>query len=85
VLQSSNEETNWKESSRGTLSGSNAIDGFPELTSIGELLADRAVKPTISLKYIVTHSYCSGTTGQFFFNCSATDLQKEVGFNQIPD
>ena len=40
----------------------------------GVLSADKAVKPTISEKNMVTLSYCSGVTGSPFFNLSATNL-----------
>lgn len=55
------------------------------LTSIGVLSADSAVKPTISEKYIDTHSYISGTTGSPFFSLSATDLPNKKTFATLLD
>ena len=47
-----------------------------------------SVKPTISLKYIVTQSKASGFTGLPSLNFSATDLEKRLNknnslFNQL--
>ena len=45
------------------------------LTCIGVLAEDKAVKPTISLKKIVTCGNVSGATVPPRFNSSATDLK----------
>jgi len=42
------------------------------------LTADKAVNPTISLKYIVTESKLSASTGSPRFSDSATDLEAET-------
>lgn len=44
-------------------------------TCMGVLSAQRAVKPTMSLKYTVTHSNCSGRTISPAMSCCATGLQ----------
>lgn len=44
-------------------------------TSIGELMAEIVVKPTISLKYMVTSEYSTASTGLPVFKFSATVLQ----------
>lgn len=43
-------------------------------TSMGSLMAEMVVKPTMSLKYSVTISKYSGSTGIPIFRASATDL-----------
>ena len=43
-------------------------------TCMGELLAERDVKPTMSLKKMVTQLYTSGDTLLFIFSCNATDF-----------
>ena len=55
------------------------------LTSIGALQAERAVKPHISLKYIVVLIKASGHTGSPEINWSATDLKKETHENTITE
>lgn len=46
-------------------------------TCIGVDEAERAVKPTISEKYIVTCSNVSATTDKPLMSCEATDLGRE--------
>lgn len=43
---------------------------------MGSLMAEMVVKPTMSLKYNVTSSKNSGSTGVPIFRASATDLGK---------
>lgn len=49
-------------------------------TSMGSLMAEMVVKPTMSLKYKVTKSNPSGSTVQPFLRDSATDLKSRHSY-----